>query len=102
MIRWSDLTREEFDVAEEIATRAVDLYKRSADGRAIKKMEFVMDVCACHLKCPLDLFRLLASDDENFAHDIFGIRRHINRETGELNDCFLPRFAKQEGSNENA
>lgn len=94
MIQWENLTREEFDIAEEIATRAVDMYKRTADGKPIKKMEFLMDIAACHLKCPLDLFRLLSTDDENFSHDVFGIRRHINRETGELGDCFLPRFAK--------
>lgn len=97
VIKWEDLTSEEVDVAEQIASRAVDLYKRHVSGKPIKKMEFVMDICACHLKCPLDLFRLLCADDGNFSHDVFGIRKHMNRETGELQDCFLPRFAKREG-----
>jgi hypothetical protein len=53
-----------------------------------------MDICATHLNgCPLKLEELLAADDMNFAHDVFGIRRHIDRTTGELQDCFVPRYA---------
>jgi hypothetical protein len=43
--------------------------------------------------CPIDLQRLLEADDANFLHDILGIQRHIDMSTGELRDCFLPRFA---------
>lgn len=43
--------------------------------------------------CPLKLEALAKADEANFAHDVFGIRRHIDRETGKLGDCFLPRFA---------
>jgi hypothetical protein len=54
-----------------------------------------MDITACHLNgCKLDLAKLLAADDFNFAHDVLGIRRHIDRETGQLMNCFRPRFAK--------
>ena len=44
--------------------------------------------------CPLMLSELLAADDTNFAHDVFGIRAKLNRETGALRDGFVPRFAK--------
>ena len=43
---------------------------------------------------PLDWDRLLAADDLNFLHDVGGIRRHVNRQTGKLEDHFTPRFAK--------
>lgn len=43
--------------------------------------------------CELDLQKLLDAPDGDFGHDVFGIRRHINRQTGELGDCFLPRCA---------
>ena len=33
-----------------------------------------------------------AYDDHNFAHDVFGIRRHMNRKTAKLEDHFVPRF----------
>jgi hypothetical protein len=61
------------------------------------RMTITMDVIATHANgCPLDLDRLLHADDSNFIHDVFGIRRHINRTNGQLEDCFLPRFALSE------
>lgn len=57
-------------------------------------MEWSMDITACHANgCPLRLAELLKADDLDFVHDVFGIRRHIDRKTGKLGDCFLPRFA---------
>jgi hypothetical protein len=53
-----------------------------------------MDLTACHLNgCPMDLDRLLAADDFNLAHDMFGINRHLDRRTGQLTGHFLPRYA---------
>lgn len=65
---------------------------------ARSKMEMVqhhqMNIIACHLNgCPLDLQRLLDADDFNFANDISGIDRHIDRDTGRLLHHFLPRHA---------
>ena len=52
-----------------------------------------MDITACHLNGnPLRLDELLAADDANFGHDVFGIVRYMDRETGKLTDCFSPRF----------
>ncbi len=54
-----------------------------------------MDVTATHLNgCPLSLRKLLGFDDFNFLHDLGGIYRHLNRRTGALQGCFLPRSAK--------
>lgn len=54
-----------------------------------------MDITACHANgCPLKLRELLAAEDFNFAHDVFGIRRHLNRETAQLGDYFMLRFAR--------
>lgn len=53
-----------------------------------------MDVTACHANgCPLDLEKLLHADAFNFSHDVFGIARYINRNTGKLENCFVPRCA---------
>lgn len=80
------------EIAERAVTKAFELDPRS--GR-INKFELVMDITACHANgCPLQLDALLSADDFNFIHDVFGIRRHLNRDTGELGSCFLPRFAK--------
>ena len=52
-----------------------------------------MDLSACHNTCPLKLEELFNADLSDFAHDVGGIMRHINRRTWQLEDCFLPRFA---------
>lgn len=96
-IPFDKLSREEFDLIEEIAARALDLAHRVDEKFKVKKMDLVMDLAACHLvTCPLDLYRLFVADEGNFGHDVFGIHRHINRENLKMNDCFLPRFAKKE------
>lgn len=86
-------TKEEYDLITLIAMRAEQIAKRA--GAACDRMGLIMDINACHSNgMPLDLARLQAADDANFIHDVFGIRRHINRETGQLENCFVPRFAQ--------
>ncbi|MBL0922423.1 MAG: hypothetical protein IBJ10_09895 [Phycisphaerales bacterium] len=66
-------------------------------GEPEGRKEAAMDLTACHCNgTPLDLDALLAADDFDFAHDLFGIRENINRKTGELDNCFLPRCAHHE------
>jgi len=57
------------------------------------RLSMYMDLSACNAQCPLKLDKLLVADEFNFWHDVSGIRQHINRQTGLLEDCFLPRFA---------
>ena len=62
-------------------------------------LEFIMDITAAHLNgCPLDLAKLLDFPDFDFAHDVFGIGGHLNRETGKLENCFLPRCATKKAA----
>lgn len=76
---------------------AMDVEANAAQSRRF--IEWEMDFTATHANgCPLDLKRLLAADDFNFAHDAFGIARHLNRETGQLENHFLPRFALKEAA----
>lgn len=80
-----------------IADRAVRA--ATAAGFAYKKQDASMDVTACHCNgTPLDLAKLASFDDFNFNHDVFGIRRCIDRGTGKLTNFFVPRCAKPEGS----
>lgn len=54
----------------------------------------IMDVAACHLNGnSLKLKELLTAPDFDFIHDVMGIRQHINRKTGQLENCFVPRFS---------
>ena len=92
MINWT-ITKEDNDIAVNIAKRAILMARKL--GVKYSQMDAVMDIEACHNNgCTLKLSELLEADDFNFAHDIFGIRRHINRNTGKLEHCFLPRFSK--------
>ena len=56
--------------------------------------EILRDV---HLNaCPLRLTALArrrTSLDRDLAHDVFGILRHYDHETGKLRDHFRPRYA---------
>ena len=91
-ILWN-ATLEEMELISKIADRAVAL----ADGVGyhINKMQTVMDIEACHCNGnPLQLEELLNADDFNFVHDVWGIRKHINRNNGKLEDFFVPRFSK--------
>ncbi|RZN30493.1 hypothetical protein [Bradyrhizobium sp. Leo121] len=77
------------DLIVEIAKRA----RRELEPE-LTMMPLVMDITAAHANgCPLLLRDLLDADLSNFAHDIYGIRRHIDRDTGKLTGCFMPRFA---------
>ncbi len=63
-------------------------------GGIYSLLDAEMDITAVHLNgCALDLSRFIAFDDTNFGHDALGIRAHIDRDTGKLKSCFLPRCA---------
>lgn len=78
--------KEEYLLISQIAQRA----KRQ--GNPDDLLTINMDIEAAHRDVTLDLAALLAADDFNFNHDVFGIRKHMDRRTGKLVDCFVPRF----------
>ena len=56
------------------------------------RLDTELDLTACHLNgCPLDLGKLLDAGGVDFWHDIHGINEHIDRQTGKLRNCFVPR-----------
>lgn len=90
-------SRYEAELCNKIANRAVAM--AAALGVDYSKSTALMDIEAAHCNgCPLDLAGLLAADKGTFGHDVFGIRRHIDRNTGKLGGCFLPRTALPEAS----
>jgi len=93
-INWNT-TKAEQDLIEKIARRAMALKVPINTGRTLQ--DWTMDITATHCNgCALDLARFAGGDDFNFAHDIAGIARHLNRSTGQLEGYFLPRFASRE------
>lgn len=92
MIKWSN-SKSDIKKIAKLAARAVEMAKKSGNDN-YSFQTAVMDLEACHCNgMPLDLDKLASADDFNFAHDVFGIARHIDRETGKIGDCFVPRCA---------
>lgn len=91
MIEWTPKTPEEIDLIVKIANRASIILKR-------KKIDYLMDIELVHQTVGLRLTDFLEADTYDFWHDIFGITENLDRETGELKNNFVPRFAKVEVS----
>jgi len=86
-MKW-DATAEEYKKVTMIVDRALKRINRPS-------LDLAMDIVLTHRNgCPLDLDKLLNAKDFDFFHDICGIIDHIDRHTGELIDCFLPRCAR--------
>lgn len=86
-------TNEEFQIINKIAERAVNALDHESE---YPKQMCLMDLVATHCNGnPLDLEGLLAAGASDFVHDVFGIRRHIDRDTGRLMDCFVPRYSRR-------
>jgi hypothetical protein len=58
------------------------------------RLTLEMDLRAVMRHTPLNLKQLANFGDGDFAHDITGIQYHIDRRTGTLTECFLPRCAR--------
>lgn len=88
------ITNWTFDVSEVSIIRQIAARAHLLLGRNFTNV--AMDVDAVHANgCPLLLAELRDAPDGDFAHDIAGITIHLNRRTGKLEGCFLPRYAKQ-------
>lgn len=91
ILNWKT-TKQEYELIAAIARRGEAMAREH--GLPYNARDVVMDITAAHLNGnPLRLADLLAADEFNFAHDVWGITRHIDRETGKLSHHFLPRFS---------
>jgi hypothetical protein len=91
-----EASREELILLSRIARRAeAEIFKNRPD-MVQSIADTIMDLSACHAQgCALDFERLLMAPTFDFAHDVLGIRDHLNRETGQLEGLFYPRYSKQ-------
>lgn len=87
MIKWS-ATKEENETISKICDRFIEKY-------GSKKKDLTMDLDATHSNCcSLDFEKLLGFSEFDFYHDMFGIIRNLDRKTGKLRNCFLPRCSR--------
>lgn len=85
-------TPEDFRIIEKIAARAAKEIKL----KGASEMHWMMNVAAAHANgCQIDLEKLLNFDSFNFLHDMLGIERHLNKDTGKLENFFIPRSVKR-------
>ena len=75
----------------EIAKRADDM-----DILAVDRLTLKMDLENVNKKIKMNFKELLKSDDIDFIHDIYNIQLFMDRETGELINDFIPRYAYQD------
>ena len=93
MIKFAKFTSDEQKIVSQIVDRAISM--AVAEGITIQRSDMEMDIAAAHADCPLALTDLLNAKNGDFGHDVFGIRRYMNRKTGKLENCFLPRAARK-------
>lgn len=82
------MKREDFSLTVAIAERAEKMGISMTD-----RITLLMDLEFAFKEFNLRLAELLNTDDLNFAHDITGIQQNLNRETEEMENCFLPRYS---------
>lgn len=80
---------EDTDLIVKIAQRVASLHP---EFDVIKvSLDLESTHCNGHL---LNLKKLLEFEDDNFWYDIYGILSHVDRKTGKLKDCFLPKCSR--------
>lgn len=77
----------------DIANRAISVAEEN--NIKLDRVRTFIAVGMAHEKNPLELDSLLKADNLNFIHDLFGILNHIDLNTGEMRDSFLPRFTQR-------
>jgi hypothetical protein len=76
----------DFDTIDLIVERTIKLHANQSD-----QVTLFIDLMKCHDEVTLDLEKLLNFPVGDFLHDIYGIQQYMDRRTGILKDCFLPR-----------
>lgn len=85
---------EEGQALTQIVKRAMEMARaHKYMAIAADQAGMAMDLLFCHEQaCPLKLKELAEASDSDFAHDVFGVYRHFDRETKTLTDGFSPRY----------
>lgn len=98
MINWH-VSNEDHDNAAKLGKLAAEQARTL--GVEYEQRTAIMDITAAHANGnPLKLAEMVAAigteHETDVLHDLFGIRRHIDRSTGKLGDCFSPRYSQSE------
>lgn len=80
-------TKEFYEKIKKVVDRYATLVYIESGGRITLNMDIENTLTE------KEIDRLLNFDNENFKHDVFGIIYYIDRDTGKLKNCFVPRCA---------
>jgi hypothetical protein len=87
------VTPVEADLIVKIADRALRMAKEVGTDLGTP-LDLEMDLTATHCNGrELRLSDLLAAPEFDFVHDVWGIVNHLDRTTGALTRCFVPRYS---------
>ena len=77
---------------EDLCTIAAIVARAAEINSKIDRLTMMLDLQAWHDIDPLNLDMLLAFPAEDFGHDLYGISKHLNRQTLEMDgEGFSPR-----------
>ena len=84
----------DLDIAAMVANR----FEKQGGTYFNNRMTFIMDMMAMDSNGNprMDWIALLEAPKGDFMHDAYGICGHMNRSTGQLGGCFLPRCARSD------
>jgi hypothetical protein len=68
--------------------------KNLGDKRPLVSIRMDLDACSSN-GCPLDFDKLCTARDADFMHDVGGIARFLDRDTGKLTGHFHPKCARK-------
>jgi hypothetical protein len=89
-----EVSKEDQDLIDKIIKRFLETPEFKTIPWGV--LNIIMDLTACKANgTPLDFEPLLSYDNFQFLYDIGGIRNYLNRETGRLEDFFIPRSARK-------
>ena len=71
---------------EAVVTRARACLEEAGEEFNLLSLAMTVAAVHCNASGPLNLRKLLASDNESFMHDIHQMRRHCNTHTGRLSE----------------
>jgi hypothetical protein len=68
-------------------------YEKIAGINAEERITTLMDLEIVEQNFgPVDWDFVANMSAADFSHDLFGVKRHINRQTHQIEGCFVPRF----------
>lgn len=84
-------------VSDRDARLIAKIARRAARELRFDFLQTRWELILCHANGnPLRLAELLKAPRFDFTHDLIGIRDHLDKSTGQLKDCFLPRYSGHE------